>query len=290
MATRVDLEPAAIRFFHSNSKVFEIYMLQFELYFEKRADAKIGIGLPNPTQEFQLRDYIFLKNLKNTDNNFKFITLDTNESLYMIPIGSVVIWPSMTIPENWKECNGDLVDIENYQDLFNLLGYHFTSSYQQSLNIGKPLTEQLFNIPDFRGGLTPVNRLNDSVQVGQRYPNIDYNNSLTTYITEKNNLINNFRLKDTQLPAHKHVFTHTDTNKTFLKQHSHQYVLGSGSGSRLPSSSTIAGVGLVTNSTQNTIIPHSHTFTNASMTVIPTNDSFSIEQQYIIMKFIIRVK
>jgi microcystin-dependent protein len=289
IAPSVNLEPGAIRFFNSGVRVFEIYMLQFELYFEKRSDVKLGIGITNPTKEFELRDYVFLKDLKNIDTTFNIISLDTLEPLFLIPIGSIVIWAANTIPENWRECNGDLLDIAGYSDLYSLLGYRFTSTNQQNQNIGRPTGEQLFNIPDFRGGLTSVNRLNTSVTVGRRYPDINYNNPLITYINEKKNLIDNFRLKDTQLPLHKHIFTHSDTNKTFIKDHTHTYDRGDGN-----IRCSVGGYGVTFGNsaaaTNNTSLTHTHVFSGIRVNPTPANDTFSIEQQYIVLKYIIRVK
>lgn len=60
-----------------------------------------------------------------------------------LPIGSIVLWPSSTIPSGYKICNGDTLLKTDYPDLFSVLNYTYGGSGNS------------FNLPDYRGR-TPV--------------------------------------------------------------------------------------------------------------------------------------
>lgn len=61
----------------------------------------------------------------NTTNGFQIFEAIEK---YLDPIGSIKIWPSLTIPAGWKLCNGESLPTTAYSQLFNLIGYTYGGS------------------------------------------------------------------------------------------------------------------------------------------------------------------
>jgi len=59
---------------------------------------------------------------------------------FLVPTGSVIMWPSNTIPTDWKLCNGVAISRVTYGTLFSLLGTTF----------GAGDGSTTFNLPDYR--------------------------------------------------------------------------------------------------------------------------------------------
>jgi len=59
---------------------------------------------------------------------------------YLVPTGSLIMWPSNTIPTDWKLCNGAAISRITYATLFSLLGTTF----------GAGDGSTTFNLPDYR--------------------------------------------------------------------------------------------------------------------------------------------
>jgi microcystin-dependent protein len=59
---------------------------------------------------------------------------------FLVPTGSVIMWPSNTIPSDWKLCNGAAISRITYGTLFSLLGITF----------GAGDGSTTFNLPDYR--------------------------------------------------------------------------------------------------------------------------------------------
>jgi len=59
---------------------------------------------------------------------------------YLVPTGSLIMWPSNTIPTDWKLCNGAAISRVTYGTLFSLLGTTF----------GAGDGSTTFNLPDYR--------------------------------------------------------------------------------------------------------------------------------------------
>jgi microcystin-dependent protein len=59
---------------------------------------------------------------------------------FLVPTGSLIMWPSNTIPSDWKLCNGAAISRVTYSTLFSLLGTTFGA--------GDGTTT--FNLPDYR--------------------------------------------------------------------------------------------------------------------------------------------
>jgi microcystin-dependent protein len=100
---------------------------------------------------------------------------------FLVPTGSLIMWPSNTVPSDWKLCNGAAISRITYATLFSLLGTTFGA--------GDGTTT--FNIPDYRNRL-PYGA--DAVVVGA--------SGGSTTITTNN------------LPSHTHGFSGTATGTT----------------------------------------------------------------------------
>jgi microcystin-dependent protein len=59
---------------------------------------------------------------------------------FLVPTGSLIMWPSNTIPSDWKLCNGAAISRITYATLFSLLGTTF----------GAGDGSTTFNLPDYR--------------------------------------------------------------------------------------------------------------------------------------------
>ena len=44
---------------------------------------------------------------------------------YLVPTGSLVMWPSSVIPSDWKLCNGDAISRTTFATLYSLIGETF---------------------------------------------------------------------------------------------------------------------------------------------------------------------
>lgn len=60
------------------------------------------------------------------------------------PVGSIVMWPSATVPSGWLHCNGQSVSRNTYQDLFNVLSVNGVPIYGAD-------DANHFDVPDMRG-------------------------------------------------------------------------------------------------------------------------------------------
>ena len=59
---------------------------------------------------------------------------------FLVPTGSLIMWPSNTIPSDWKLCNGDAISRITYATLFSLLGTTF----------GAGDGSTTFNLPNYK--------------------------------------------------------------------------------------------------------------------------------------------
>jgi hypothetical protein len=59
----------------------------------------------------------------------------------IIPVGSIVMYPSLTVPVGWFECDGRELDNTDYPELFNILEYKYSSV----------ISGTKFKVPDLRG-------------------------------------------------------------------------------------------------------------------------------------------
>lgn len=309
------VEPAAIKFYYESTLVLQCYMDELRLFLEGSPGVKIGIGITNPTSGFDIQNYIFMKNLRGMTEKMSFQLTNpgyNNEPCSFVPIGSIVIWGGATIPENWLECTGQLVKQVQYPLLYTALGVKYTSSVNQNANSSKVPEEKLFQVPDFRGGVGVINRTSSSQATGTRYPTVsgklDADVNITTdFAPVRNTLIQEFVLKSTQLPPHRHSFrADKDINgnavtRYAMKDHTHSFTKSAGSETVLLGARSAVYYTDAIRTTTATSFSHTHTVTNVRLleafnnnkndpgSAKPTwNDPFSIEQQYIIMRYIIK--
>ena len=95
---------------------------------------------------------------------------------FLVPTGSLIMWPSNTIPSDWKLCDGSAISRVTYATLFSLLGTAF----------GAGDGSTTFNLPNYKNRL-PYGA--DAVVVGAT--------GGSTTITTNN------------LPSHTHTFSTT---------------------------------------------------------------------------------
>lgn len=69
-------------------------------------------------------------------------TVDPNDLFrHVMPVGSVLMWPNVTPPAGWFECNGNEYDPNLYNELFTVLQYTY----------GTGTISTNFRVPDLRG-------------------------------------------------------------------------------------------------------------------------------------------
>jgi microcystin-dependent protein len=59
---------------------------------------------------------------------------------FLVPTGSIIMWPSSAIPSDWKLCNGDAISRTTFNTLFSLIGTTF--------GVGDGTTT--FNLPNYK--------------------------------------------------------------------------------------------------------------------------------------------
>lgn len=62
----------------------------------------------------------------------------------LLPAGSIIMSACHTEPDGWLDCDGRILNIKEYQDLFDSIGFSFS-------NGNFDITDNSFNIPDFKG-------------------------------------------------------------------------------------------------------------------------------------------
>ena len=97
---------------------------------------------------------------------------------FLVPTGSIIMWPSNTSPTNWKLCNGDAISRVTFVNLFSLIGTTF----------GAGDGSTTFNLPNYKNKM-PYGA--DTVAIGAA--------GGSTTITTNN------------LPSHTHTFSVSST-------------------------------------------------------------------------------
>jgi hypothetical protein len=59
---------------------------------------------------------------------------------FLVPTGSLIMWPSVTVPTDWKLCNGDAISRTTFATLYSLIGTTF--------GVGDGTTT--FNLPNYK--------------------------------------------------------------------------------------------------------------------------------------------
>lgn len=296
MSTYTVIEPTTAKFFYNNKIVMQTFMDQYRLCIEFGDNVKLGIGTSLPEYSFQVNGNVFLKDLVNVDNSLSFIVTGPNYTqspVYsFLPVGGITIWTANTVPTGWLECNGNDVYIIDYPNLYNIIGDTYTPISIISLNNTLPYASKVFRLPDFRGGIGVAGACPE-YPVGSRYPS--FNKNTQTYYDFIINLqqTKNFILQDQHIPPHSHYFT--DNNKdniSWYQPHIHSHVYGvNRQTNRIPFDSCGKNALQISQNFNTTTtltgISHSHTVIDIPLTNI-VNSAINIEQQYIVLKYIIR--
>jgi microcystin-dependent protein len=194
---------------------------------------------------------------------------------FLVPTGSLIMWPSNTIPSDWKLCDGAAISRVTYATLFSLLGTAF----------GAGDGSTTFNLPDYRNRF-PYGA--DAVVVGAT--------GGSTTISTSN------------LPSHTHTFSVTSTGSGTTNtssanisdpSHNHQYFYDSINSAGVANSvSANAGISqFAAHTTANattgiTDSGHAHSFsvsTSGSGTTASTGSGTSFLPPYLGINFIIKV-
>lgn len=86
----------------------------------------------------------FYRIFENQQEPFTYYSQDDLD--YMI--GDYKLTANLTEPDGWKECNGQALNRVTYADLFNII----------STSFGTGDGSTTFNLPNFKGGRTPMHR------------------------------------------------------------------------------------------------------------------------------------
>lgn len=112
------------------------------------------------------------------------------DTFILIPAGTIIMSACVSEPGGWLDCNGRLLTVSTYQDLFTAIGYSFGGS------------DSSFNIPDMRGRA--------GIGLGQ-------GTSLTNRTLAATGGSETHTLSTTEMPSHSHNITdpgHTHTQTT----------------------------------------------------------------------------
>ena len=208
----------------------------------------------NGTTKAVITNYIV-----NDTTNYPLSPLDLNSIFkrkVILPIGTITICASSTIPTDYLLCNGQALSTTNYSDLFNLIGYTYGGS------------GTTFNIPNFN--------------TNQSMPYYDTN----TLSYGSSGGSNNIDITSNNLPLHTHAQSLT------LSQHTHNvntlnsisrfyrdpsYVneqFGSGNAQRIVNAAQTAWPTQTDGPTSNTINGSSGTNSNTSSVTINVQNSY----------------
>lgn len=178
--------------------------------------------LPSPAPKFTV-DGVVLSDLKTA------FDLLVNKVNNLVPIGSMMIWSSETLPDsNWRICDGSELNISEYAELYQRIQFSF----------GGSIASGKFNLPDLRSRV-PVGTGNFGVAVseglgiGDRNMSHDHTGADHTHSIPAHNhgipahshsiVPTKSTLKITSSGAHSTDFTHghiTDTSSVNLA-HTH---------------------------------------------------------------------
>lgn len=122
---------------------------------------------------------------KDKNNEWKDIRIK-NYGIEHTPIGSMIYYPSQTIPKGYLVCDGTRYLISDYPELFKAIGYIG----------GEDIEEGYFKVPDMRG----------NVPAGY-HEGLDSNNPLAGKFGDKVGE-STHTLTEAQMPAHNHYISY----------------------------------------------------------------------------------
>lgn len=162
---------------------------------------------------------------------------------FLVPTGSIVMWPSSVIPSDWKLCNGDALSRTTFATLFSLIGTTF--------GVGDGTTT--FNLPNYKDRM-PYGA--DTYAIGATGGSanavlVSHTHTATSNVTD---------------PGHTHAFTtgngnvdHTHLIDTYIGVNS------SGGATGYAGNNSGGGAG-ASESTQASGSAHTHSGTTAAIT------------------------
>jgi microcystin-dependent protein len=162
---------------------------------------------------------------------------------FLVPTGSVIMWPSNTSPTNWKICNGDAISRVTFVDLFSLIGTTFGA--------GDGTTT--FNLPDYRNRM-PYGA--DTVAVGATGGSADAT------------LVSHSHTGSTGLGNQGHVHAYSGTTGGQSVQHTHDMttyigVNGGGGGTGYVGNNSGGGTGPAELTSVNSV-DHNHAYSGTT--------------------------
>jgi microcystin-dependent protein len=122
----------------------------FSIYVKKDNPHNLYIKPSGTTSESN--SPLWINTITNEVNisNLRLSSIATNPSVKtpigtdsyrnVIPVGSILMFPSLTIPNGWFECNGNELSRSDYGDLYDVIGYVYGSGSGSN-----------FRLPDLRG-------------------------------------------------------------------------------------------------------------------------------------------
>lgn len=283
--------PSELTFNIDNTAKFKVYMIYSDLYIEVGNNTNIGIGITEPIYPIHTRTG-FIKNIKNITYNSGFKILVNNSPLSFIPIGSIVIWPvpltaivtnpmdvetNNYIPHGWLPCNGQTLLITDYPNLFNILQYDYGGS------------DLYFSLPNFKGDVDGAYAVCNRTSTTFLPLNSTYKSKRSTIDTNGRS-IKSILLNNTNIPSHYHYVNATNTVTGAIENHRHSgynAIGGIDRTARTGGGGQVSGWQSYTANTSTSEPEHVHNY-NISMDSPGTN-SINMEQQYIVMNYIIRV-
>jgi microcystin-dependent protein len=112
----------------------------------------ILLKMLSPASFIKIQDLTFDNNEKTIYELFNDFKLSLN-NIDFLPIGSIIIYSGQYIPTNWLKCDGLQLLVNDYIDLYNIIG---------NLYGGDTFN---FNLPDLRG--KTIIGINDKYYLGQ---------------------------------------------------------------------------------------------------------------------------
>jgi microcystin-dependent protein len=156
---------------------------------------------------------------------------------FLVPTGSLIMWPSVTIPTDWKLCNGDAISRTTFATLFSLIGTTFGA--------GDGTTT--FNLPNYKNRM-PYGA--DTVAVGAT------GGSANAIVVSHNH----GGVTGGQSNEHIHVYSGTTTGQSAAHTHTYSQSGTSGPGGDLNIFFTSNGAFSTQLTTSSTSNDHTHNY------------------------------
>lgn len=139
---------------------------------------RAGLG----SEQYNWSDFVTLTNKTNRQLRTEIEALQAQiATLQPAPAGSIMMWPSNTIPSGWALCNGSSYSRSEYAALFSVLGITYGADDNST-----------FKIPDMRGRFVAGKGANGYDELHQPRPGEEGANTVALTANESG------------LPAHSH--------------------------------------------------------------------------------------